>query len=177
MAATSNAGPSHIVDVDRHPRLVGLVLRAYLIATIKSIGLAWEELARGNVHEGEDTVTDTCQLSLLQEVPVGYALGQIGAAVSWLEQAQAGQSQDTKDSLEGLKLRLLLRKVSFLPANRRHHHSLIVPDLLPCPAEHSHDLCPVPRSHWSCRGSEHESYYSGGSRRCRLAADHVPADA
>lgn len=95
-----------------HPLLTGLVLRAYLIATIKCFGLAWEEMARGNLMDGEDTITDTCNLTLLQEVPVGYALSQLDTASKWLDTAGRQDDAEMDRLIDGLQMRLKFRRVS-----------------------------------------------------------------
>ena len=82
------------------PQLVGLVLRSYVLATLKICDMLWIELVRGNLREvclrrstaltrqGEDTWTDKAGVSLLEDMPPDEVLGLLDEANEWLQSAR-----------------------------------------------------------------------------------------
>lgn len=123
------------------------ILRAYLVATIKCFGLAWQELVAGNLIEGEDTITDTCQISLYEEMPVGYAIGELQRGIAALKTVEQQEALERKGKgISGLILRLSIVKVRVVRSAASSHANTpltSVPSPLLC-AELHHDLHPLP---------------------------------
>lgn len=89
------------------------VLRAYLLATVRCIGMAWNELVKGNLTEGEDVITETCQLSLYEDVSTGYVLAYLKEAIVSINDRRSQSIDDQEvQLLEALVIRLHIIKVS-----------------------------------------------------------------
>jgi hypothetical protein len=95
-----------------HEALTSFVLRAYLVATIKCFGLAWQELIKGNIIDGEDAITDTCNLSLLDDFPVERAIDELEAVIAWVQHMRMRLPKEQRAGMEGLLRRLNIRGVS-----------------------------------------------------------------
>ncbi|CAO1621504.1 unnamed protein product [Parajaminaea phylloscopi] len=95
---------------ESHPSSL-FILRAILIAIVKSFDQVRQELSKGNVMEGEDTSTDTCGLSVLEEAPVGFAFQALQEATDLLSSWQTpGIDASTTSTFEALLLRLGMRR-------------------------------------------------------------------
>ncbi|SPO38200.1 uncharacterized protein PSFLO_03677 [Pseudozyma flocculosa] len=97
-ASTSTPAPA--------PELRSKVLRAFIVATVKTCDLAWNELTKQNVYDGEDFSGDKSGLGLLEGTEPRYALALLDDALEWLS-ADPTLSDDIGQSL---KARLSLRK-------------------------------------------------------------------
>lgn len=89
------------------PKFVGSILRPFLIAILKSVGLIWDELAKGNLLDGEDFIGDKAGVSLLEDLDAQHSIDLLDNALRWLDHDQdAIEEQDRKS----LQERLLFRK-------------------------------------------------------------------
>lgn len=95
------------------PELVGFILRPFLIAVLKTVGLVWDELAKGNILDGEDYMGDKAGVSLLEDLDPQNALGLLDSAMSWLDH--------NMDSIEESERNALHDRLSF----RKHFLSAI----------------------------------------------------
>ncbi|SAM74745.1 uncharacterized protein UBRO_16816 [Ustilago bromivora] len=88
--------------------LVYKVLRAFLLATVKTIDIAWSELtSKQHLQDGEDYSAEKNGLSLLETTDTGYVIVELEDALEWL------QSQTTalaNEQIESLRVRLNFRK-------------------------------------------------------------------
>lgn len=90
------------------PQLVYKVLRAFVLATVKTIDIAWSELtSKQHLHDGEDFASDKNGLSLLETTDTGYVIAELEDALEWI---QSQQGVLPVDHLESLKARLTFRK-------------------------------------------------------------------
>lgn len=109
-SAASASGSASDATTTNHPhmQLVYKVLRAFILATVKTIDIAWTELtSKQHLHDGEDFSSDKNGLSLLETTDYGYAIAELEDALEWVE------SQKTvllSDQIESLKTRLGFRK-------------------------------------------------------------------
>ena len=78
-------------------QLVTLVLRAYTLAFAKTIDLAYDELSRGNVTDGEDCWLDHYGISVHMTDSVNDAVELLELAEKWLL-LQTGKSESTRQS-------------------------------------------------------------------------------
>ncbi|KAH7102691.1 Mak10 subunit, NatC N-terminal acetyltransferase-domain-containing protein [Auriculariales sp. MPI-PUGE-AT-0066] len=69
---------------DRRPEHVGLVLRAGVLAFVKCIDLAWRELSKNNVHDGEDWHSEKFEVSLCEAVASATVVDSLDEALAWL---------------------------------------------------------------------------------------------
>lgn len=92
----------------RPPQLVYKVLRAFVLATVKIIDIAWSELtSKQHLQDGEDFASDKNGLSLLETTDTGYISAEIDDALEWLQsQTDALQTEQ----IDSLKARLNFRK-------------------------------------------------------------------
>ncbi|SPO22887.1 uncharacterized protein UTRI_01565 [Ustilago trichophora] len=89
-------------------QLVFKVLRAFILATVKTIDIAWSELtSKQNVQDGEDFSSDKNGLSLLETTDTGYVIAELEDALEWL---QSGQHILQQQQVDSLKARLNFRK-------------------------------------------------------------------
>ena len=89
-------------------QLVYKVLRAFVLATVKTIDIAWTELtSKQHLHDGEDFSSDKNGLSLLETTDAGYAIAELDDALEWILSQQGTFPQDLVTSL---KTRLNFRK-------------------------------------------------------------------
>ncbi|UZJ55007.1 hypothetical protein CBS101457_004327 [Exobasidium rhododendri] len=79
--------------------LVFYVLRPYLIATLKCVGLVWDELTRGNVVDGEDYNGDKAGLSLLEDVRPEEAISLLDETIAQLRQSRGTIDADQAASM------------------------------------------------------------------------------
>ncbi|PWN33578.1 uncharacterized protein FA14DRAFT_161357 [Meira miltonrushii] len=100
-------------NTTKTPTLVGFILRPFLIAILKTVGLVWDELAKGNILDGEDYMGDKAGVSLLEDLDPQNALGLLDNAMNWLDHNQ--------DSIEENERIALLDRLSF----RKHFLSAI----------------------------------------------------
>ncbi|PWN20045.1 hypothetical protein BCV69DRAFT_294302 [Microstroma glucosiphilum] len=104
------SGTSTLTSVEEpHEAFTRFVLRAYLVATIKCFGLAWQELIKGNIIDGEDAITDTCNLSLLDDFPVERAIDELEAVIAWVQHIRMRLPREQRPGMEGLLRRLNIR--------------------------------------------------------------------
>ncbi|PWZ00837.1 Mak10-domain-containing protein [Testicularia cyperi] len=90
------------------PELVCKVLRSFILATVKTLDVVWNELAaERNVIDGEDFSSDKSGLSLLETTDPDYAIAELEDAIEWI-QAQAGDID--RASIEATRARLTFRK-------------------------------------------------------------------
>lgn len=75
--------------------LVSLVLRSYVLATLKTCDLLWSEVARGNVKEGEDVWCDKAGVSLLEDVQPDIIFAALDEAYDWLQTAELPEALRT----------------------------------------------------------------------------------
>lgn len=109
-------GARTMTSIDEpHEALTRFVLRAYLVATIKCFGLVWQELIKGNIIDGEDANTDTCNLSLLDDLPVERAMEELEAVIAWVQHIRMRLPKEQRIGMQGLLRRLSIRGVSELP--------------------------------------------------------------
>lgn len=88
--------------------LVYKVLRSFLLATVKTIDIAWSELtSKQHLQDGEDFSADKNGLSLLETTDVGYAIAELEDALEWL---QSQTETLLLEQTESLKVRLNFRK-------------------------------------------------------------------
>ncbi|GAC93921.1 hypothetical protein PHSY_001489 [Pseudozyma hubeiensis SY62] len=122
--ASTSAAASTTSD---HPplQLVYKVLRAFLLGTVKTIDIAWSELAsKQHLHDGEDFSSDKSGLSLLETTDTGYIVAELEDALEWL-QSQSGRLPPSH--VDALRARLGFRKQMLYAAR-----------LLQSPAEAAH---------------------------------------
>ncbi|KAI0792657.1 Mak10 subunit, NatC N-terminal acetyltransferase-domain-containing protein [Abortiporus biennis] len=94
-----------IEDPLRPQGLVTIALRAGVLGLIKSCDMAWRELSKGKIADTEDWQSEKCDISLMEGVPVEYAIQNLNDACIWVHSAQL--SPEDGDSITN---RLLLRK-------------------------------------------------------------------
>lgn len=88
--------------------LIYKVLRAFILATVKTIDIAWSELtSRQHLQDGEDYSSDKNGLSLLETTDTGYVIAELQDAIDWI-QSQSRVLQ--KHLAESLTTRLNFRK-------------------------------------------------------------------
>jgi hypothetical protein len=95
--------------------LVSKVLRPFLIATLKCVGLVWDELTRGNVMDGEDYNGDKAGVSLLEDVSIQEASALLDGALAYLQtstDAAAGNNDIRADTLSVIQATSLSSRVS-----------------------------------------------------------------
>ncbi|KIJ31808.1 hypothetical protein M422DRAFT_70791 [Sphaerobolus stellatus SS14] len=108
--STSHIGTE---DTQRPPELVNLVLRAGMHGLIKCCDLAWRELYRQNLYEGEDWSGEKSSVSLCEHIQPEAVLDLIDEAVAWLQTAKA-LSQWQRPLISRLNLRRsMLHTVSY----------------------------------------------------------------
>ncbi|EPQ50584.1 hypothetical protein GLOTRDRAFT_118272 [Gloeophyllum trabeum ATCC 11539] len=93
-------------DPDRPAELITLVIRATVMGILKCCDLAWRELSKNRVHEGEDWQGEKCEISLLEGYPVRSLVRLIDQAAVWCRHA-SGVSVTLRNELLA---RLLFRK-------------------------------------------------------------------
>ncbi|SPO43824.1 uncharacterized protein PSANT_01509 [Moesziomyces antarcticus] len=88
--------------------LIYKVLRAFILATVKTIDIAWSELtSRQHLQDGEDYSSDKNGLSLLETTDTGYVIAELQDAIDWIK----SQSRVLQKHLaESLTTRLNFRK-------------------------------------------------------------------
>lgn len=90
--------------------LVIKVLRSYLIALIKSIGLVWDEVAKGNIADGEDFNCDKGGVSLMEQTSQEVAIHALQDGILYVQALQAdGNLED--EQAKALLVRMRFRKV------------------------------------------------------------------
>ncbi|SPO25051.1 uncharacterized protein UTRI_01565_B [Ustilago trichophora] len=96
-------------STDQPPlQLVFKVLRAFILATVKTIDIAWLELtSKQNLQDGEDFSSDKNGLSLLETTDTGYVIAELEDALEWL---LSGQDILQQSQVESLKARINFRK-------------------------------------------------------------------
>ncbi|CBQ70224.1 conserved hypothetical protein [Sporisorium reilianum SRZ2] len=96
-------------EKDQQPlELVYKVLRAFILATVKTIDIAWTELtSKQHLHDGEDFASDKNGLSLLETTDTGYVIAELEDALEWVN---SQHDTLTSDHVESLKARLSFRK-------------------------------------------------------------------
>lgn len=100
--------------------LVCRVLRPFLIALLRSVGLVWDEVAKGNLIDGEDFNCDKGGISLLEEVSLDEVEAWLGDAISYIQALGDSRYHShysscdilTSDEAEALLVRIQLREVS-----------------------------------------------------------------
>ena len=103
-------------------QLLYKVLRSFILATVKTIDIAWTELtSKQHLHDGEDFASDKNGLNLLETTDTGYVIAELEDALEWVQSQHASL---TPDQVESLKARLGFRK-----------QMLYAVRLLQCPAE------------------------------------------
>ncbi|PKC15017.1 Mak10-domain-containing protein [Rhizophagus irregularis] len=105
-------------DSDSPIEFVILVLKSYVLGTIKCCHLVWDEMTKGNVYEEEDFSTNKYGISMYENFPDSQCIKLIEDAEAWMEQhgckwiRQKGQ-HDCENVIRAILSRLHLRK-SFL---------------------------------------------------------------
>lgn len=90
--------------------LIYKVLRAFILATVKTIDIAWSELtSRQHLQDGEDYSSDKNGLSLLETTDTGYIIAELQDAIDWL-QSQSQSHVLQKHLADSLTARLNFRK-------------------------------------------------------------------
>ncbi|KDR82005.1 hypothetical protein GALMADRAFT_221894 [Galerina marginata CBS 339.88] len=92
-------------DPSRPIELVTIVLRSAVQGLLKCCDLTWRELARGGAYDTEDWQSDKCEVSLLEGLPVAFALSKLDEAADWLSRSTVPTIWKT-----ALRARLHLRK-------------------------------------------------------------------
>ncbi|CAG8515287.1 6352_t:CDS:10 [Paraglomus occultum] len=100
--------------------LVAVVLKAYILGTVKCCHLVWEEMYKGHVYEEEDFATNRYGKSLCEDKSISDVINLIDTAKQWLDDVGKSWLQNYDQSsaatiAQALNLRLSLRK-SFLIA-------------------------------------------------------------
>jgi hypothetical protein len=95
--------------------LVIRLLHPFLVSVLKSVGLVWDEVAKGNVADGEDFNCDKAGVSLLEETGADDAIERLQDGIAYI-QAQLGDDRSadvvlTDNQAEALLIRMHLRKV------------------------------------------------------------------
>lgn len=106
--------------------LVCRVLRPFLMALLKSVGLVWDEVSKGNLIDGEDFNCDKGRISLLEEISLNEVEAWLGDAISYIQALGDSRYHShysscdilTSDEAEALLIRIQLRGVSVKPANK-----------------------------------------------------------
>jgi hypothetical protein len=85
LASLDPAGPS---EQDSKPgSLARNILRPFLIGVLKTVGLIWEELSKGNLIDGEDYLGDKAGISLLEDFHPFEAIACLQTAIDWTSQS------------------------------------------------------------------------------------------
>ncbi|KAH9842464.1 Mak10-domain-containing protein [Rhodofomes roseus] len=92
-------------DPRRPLELLSVVMRASVMALLKSCDLAWRELSKGKVHDVEDWLGEKSEVSLLEGISADFVLRKVDDALTWLQYSNLS-AQD----VQLLHDRLLLRK-------------------------------------------------------------------
>lgn len=92
--------------------VVTRVLRPFLIAVLKSVGMVWDEMSKGNLIDGEDFNGDKAGISLLEEVSPIDAIHLLQEAMGSVLQEEERGTIDAREC-NSLLSRMQLRK-SFL---------------------------------------------------------------
>ncbi|EJD48643.1 hypothetical protein AURDEDRAFT_162099 [Auricularia subglabra TFB-10046 SS5] len=110
---------------DRRPELICMVLRAGVLALIKCVDLAWRELAKNNVYDGEDWHSEKFEVSLCEGVAVATVVDILDEAIDWLHGAKKTVRIPSSTSPQGkvnwysaLIRRLELRRTVLLALSR-----------------------------------------------------------
>ncbi|RUS25875.1 hypothetical protein BC938DRAFT_471527, partial [Jimgerdemannia flammicorona] len=96
---------------DPAPQLVYLVLKGYIVATVKCCMLIWREMIKGNIYEEEDFTVSLFGLSLQENYLESDVLNVLEDAMTWLEEVKKQQqATDSTRHLDALLDRLRLRR-------------------------------------------------------------------
>ncbi|RIB12107.1 Mak10 subunit, NatC N-terminal acetyltransferase-domain-containing protein [Gigaspora rosea] len=95
-----------------------LVLKAYVMGTVKCCQLVLDEMAKGNVYEEEDFATNKYGISIYEDFPESQAIKLLDDAETWLEQyggpwIRLHGDEKSESIIHAIVSRLSLRK-SFL---------------------------------------------------------------
>ncbi|TFK45527.1 hypothetical protein OE88DRAFT_1784499, partial [Heliocybe sulcata] len=93
-------------DPDRPLELITMVIRSAVMGMLKCCDLAWRELSKNRVNEGEDWQGEKCEISLLEGYPIRGIIRAIDQAGQWLRTATTVSATLRNELLA----RLLLRK-------------------------------------------------------------------
>ncbi|CDR88278.1 uncharacterized protein SPSC_03939 [Sporisorium scitamineum] len=106
---TDPTPPPEAITKDQLPlELVYKVLRAFILATVKTIDIAWTELtSQQHLHDGEDYASDKNGISLLETTDTGYVIAQLEDALQWVKSQHESLPSN---HIESLKTRLSFRK-------------------------------------------------------------------
>ncbi|CAO1619631.1 unnamed protein product [Sympodiomycopsis kandeliae] len=101
-----------VLDTEDSPIWTSVVLRAYLIATVKCMSITWEEMIKGNLNDGEDAILDTCQVDLHSDLHPGHALALLQESITCIQsqQRKVEPRSQTGNIFEAMLIRLVLRK-------------------------------------------------------------------
>lgn len=91
------------------------VLKPFLIAILKTVGLVWDEVAKGNVIDGEDFNCDKAGVSLLEEMDIDESIDWLQGGIAYIQALQNdGKTASvtlTNDQAEALLVRMYFRLV------------------------------------------------------------------
>jgi hypothetical protein len=87
------------------------ILQPFLITIFKSVGLVWDEVAKGNVADGEDFNCDKAGVSLLEQTSPDEAIDWLQDSIFYIQALQADDILND-DQAEALLVRMRFRKVS-----------------------------------------------------------------
>ncbi|KAK0528974.1 N-alpha-acetyltransferase, non-catalitic subunit [Tilletia horrida] len=97
-------------DEDRPDTLASTVLRAYLAALLKCCCLAWDELSKGNVLDGEDWTGDKSGCSLLEDLDPVDVLSLLEESILMIRRKEGCFAGLSDANVEALATRLQFRK-------------------------------------------------------------------
>ncbi|OZJ06345.1 hypothetical protein BZG36_00713 [Bifiguratus adelaidae] len=97
-------------DPRKPPELVSVVLKGYIVATIKCCHVIWKEMNRGNVYEEEDFTTNLFGLDLLEHYTNAEAVNDIDMAIAFVEKRLLDEIGDEAELWKAISQRLALRK-------------------------------------------------------------------
>ncbi|KZT74069.1 Mak10-domain-containing protein [Daedalea quercina L-15889] len=92
-------------DPRRPQELLTIVLRANVMALVKSCDLAWREMSKGKVYDIEDWIGEKSEVSLLEGISADFVLKKLDDALTWLQHSRLPDAD-----VQYLYDRLLLRK-------------------------------------------------------------------
>ncbi|KAK0522162.1 N-alpha-acetyltransferase, non-catalitic subunit [Tilletia horrida] len=101
---------NQFADEDRPDTLASTVLRAYLAALLKCCCLAWDELSKGNVLDGEDWTGDKSGCSLLEDLDPVDVLSLLEESILMIRRKEGCFAGLSDANVEALATRLQFRK-------------------------------------------------------------------
>ncbi|KZV86860.1 hypothetical protein EXIGLDRAFT_840421 [Exidia glandulosa HHB12029] len=112
-------------DSERRPELITTVLRAGVLGLVKCVDLAWREMSKNNIYDGEDWHSEKFEVSLCEGIAVATIVDLLDEAIEWLQLAKKMTRQPFESPSRSkaqwytlLIQRLELRRVVLLALSR-----------------------------------------------------------